>query len=84
MPEFLSAQGLVAVLLRVAFGLYAFSALWWLLEVFVLRYGWKETEEVWGLDDIQVRILTTDTESVVQQTVNAVPDGIADSGYHRG
>lgn len=77
--ELLSVQGLLAVFLWVAFAVYAFSALWWLLEVFVLRHGWNtDTDEVWGLDDIQVRVLTIDAEPVVQQTVNAIPDGVAD------
>lgn len=33
---------------------------------------------MWGLDDIQVRVLTIDAEPVVQQTVTALPDALAD------
>jgi hypothetical protein len=72
-------QDLIAIFLWAALAVYGFSSLWWLFEVFVLRRRWDaESEEVWDLDDIQVRILTIDAEPVVQETVNAVPDGIAD------
>lgn len=58
---------------------YGLSSLWWVVEVTVLSRGWgQNSEEVWGLDDIQVRVLTIDAEPVVQQTVNALPDDIAD------
>jgi len=77
--QLLSAQGVVAVVLWAALAVYGFSAVWWLVEVAVLSFRWDhKTEEVWGLDDIQVRVLTIDAEPVVQQTVNALPDGIAD------
>ena len=77
--DIVSLQGLLAVVLWVALLVYGFSSVWWIVEVALLSHGWKrDTEEVWGLDDIQVRILTIDTEPVVQQTVNAIPDGIAD------
>jgi hypothetical protein len=62
-----------------ALAVYGFSALWWVIEVAVLSFRWDHnTEEVWGLDDIQVRVLTVNAEAVVQQTVNALPDGIVD------
>jgi hypothetical protein len=58
---------------------YGLSSLWWVVEVTVLSGGWEQnSEKVWGLDDIQVRVLTIDAEPVVQQTVNALPDDIAD------
>ena len=79
MSQLLSAQGVVAVVLWAALAVYGFSAVWWLIEVAMLSFRWDhDTEEVWGLDDIQVRVLTIDAEPVVQQTVNALPDGIAD------
>jgi hypothetical protein len=69
----------VAVVLWAALAVYGFSALWWVIEVAVLSFRWDHnTEEVWGLDDIQVRVLTIDAEPVVQQTVNALPDDLAD------
>ena len=79
MSQLLSAQGVVAVVLWAALAVYGFSALWWVIEVTALSFRWDHnTEEVWGLDDIQVRVLTIDAEAVVQQTVNALPDGIVD------
>ena len=57
---------------------YGFSAFWWLFEVFVLGYGWKSDDpDEWGLDAVQVRVLTVDSAGVVQGTVNALPDGVA-------
>lgn len=74
--------------LRVAFlavswgvlGLYGFSMLWWLYETTVLARGWRVDEDdiQWGFDDVQVRVLTVDAASVVQATVDAIPDAIAD------
>ena len=79
MSQLVSAQAVIAVVLWAALAVYGFSALWWLVEVAVLSYRWdRNAEEVWGLDDIQVRVLTIDAEPVVQQTVDALPDGIAD------
>jgi len=77
--QLLSAQGVVAVVLWAALAVYGFSAVWWLVEVAVLSFRWdRNAEEVWGLDDIQVRVLTIDAEPVVQQTVNALPTDLAD------
>ncbi|MFB6308693.1 MAG: glycosyltransferase family 2 protein [Haloarculaceae archaeon] len=59
--------------------MYGTSTLWWLVETGLFSYRWwPDEQEVWGLDDIQVRILTIDAESIVQRTVDAVPDGIDD------
>jgi len=77
--DLVSLQGLLAVFLWAALLVYGLSSLWWVVEVTVLSRGWgQNSEEVWGLDDIQVRVLTIDAEPVVQQTVNALPDDIAD------
>lgn len=79
MTDLVSLQGLLAVFLWAALLVYGLSSLWWVVEVTVLSRGWgQNSEEVWGLDDIQVRVLTIDAEPVVQQTVNALPDDIAD------
>lgn len=59
--------------------LYAVGSLWWLIQVFILSYGWQDTNQnAVGLDDIQVRILTVDSEETVQLTVSTVPDAITD------
>lgn len=69
----------LVVCLWAALGFYGFSALWWLVETFVLSRGWRADDETaWGLDDVQVRVLTVDAEDVVQGTVNTIPDGVAD------
>ncbi|WP_233255127.1 glycosyltransferase family 2 protein [Halopenitus persicus] len=79
MTDLVSLQGVLAIFLWAALLVYGLSSLWWVVEVTLLSRGWKQdTEEVWGLDDIQVRVLTIDAESVVQQTVNALPDNITD------
>lgn len=70
--------GSIVILLWIALVLYAFSAFWWLFEVLVLSRGRKEDTSEWELADIQVRILTIDSEAVVQATVNSVPDAIDD------
>jgi hypothetical protein len=60
--------------------LYGFSTFWWLFEVTVLAVGWRADDEAEiGLDNIQVRILTYNSPSTVQVTVNSVPDGIAET-----
>lgn len=58
--------------------LYGIASLWWIIQVFVLSYGWQaqDTTEI-GLENIQVRILTVDAEGIVQTTADAVPDAIA-------
>lgn len=79
MADIVSIQGFLSLILWAALLVYGFSSLWWIVEVGVLSRGWNgDTEEVWGLDDIQVRVLTIDAEAVVQQTVNAIPEGVAD------
>jgi len=79
MVWFGSIQFLLPILLWTALALYGFSSLWWLLETLVLSRGWKSNStEVWGLDDIQVRILTIDAEAVVQPTVDVIPDNVTD------
>jgi hypothetical protein len=55
--------------------LYAVSNLFWLYEaVAALRHDPPAVE--WGLDEIQLRVLTIDAESVVQETVDSLPDGL--------
>lgn len=56
--------------------LYVVGTLLWLgLWVFI-QFRHTESEPVYGHDDIQVRIMTIGAESVVQETVNALPDSI--------
>lgn len=70
----------IALVFWVTLALYGFSSLWWLLEVTVLARGWRADDETEiGLDNIQVRILTYNSPSTVQVTVNSVPAGIAET-----
>lgn len=79
MVDTVSLQTGLSVLLWLALAVYGFSALWWLVETALFSRNWEpDTEEAWGLDDVQVRILTIDAAAVVQQTVDALPEGIAD------
>ncbi|WP_049902953.1 glycosyltransferase [Halococcus agarilyticus] len=61
-------------------GLYGLSALWWLVETIVLSWGWRGDggDRTWGVEDVQVRVLTIGAEAVVQGTVDSIPDGIDD------
>ncbi|AOW79738.1 hypothetical protein HTSR_0543 [Halodesulfurarchaeum formicicum] len=71
-------QVVLAVLLWAALAVYGFSSLWWVIETFGLSRGWRpDSTDAWGLEEIQVRILTIGAESVVQTTVDAIPNGIA-------
>jgi hypothetical protein len=70
----------VVAALWVALVLYGFSAVWWIVEAAVLARGGRvDPEDVeWGYDEVQVRILTIDSEAVVQATVDSVPEGLTD------
>lgn len=72
-------QIFIGLLLWMALAVYGASSLWWLAETVLLSYGWRaDDSEEWGLDEIQVRILTLDAEPVVQQTVDALPEKVSD------
>ncbi|EMA47210.1 glycosyltransferase family 2 protein [Halococcus saccharolyticus] len=70
----------MVVSLWVVLGLYGLSALWWLVETAGFSWGWrgKNRTEEWGVEDVQVRVLTIGAEAVVQGTVDSIPDGIDD------
>jgi hypothetical protein len=78
-----SPQLLLAVFLWAALVVYGFSAGWWLLETAVLSRGWQPGETEWDLDAVQVRILTIDAADVVQATVDALPETVADVQVNR-
>lgn len=68
------------MLVWTVFALYSASVFTWFVEVLVL--AWRQTiaadDVAYGYDDIQVRIITIDAAGIVQSTVDAVPDGLAD------
>ncbi|MFD1514575.1 glycosyltransferase family 2 protein [Halomarina rubra] len=71
-------DGLV-VLLWCALAVYGASTLFWVVEVVALgRRHVRPTDVDYGLDEVQVRILTVDAEAVVRGTVAALPDTVDD------
>lgn len=78
-PEFVAAF----VLWQLAL-LYAVPVVFWDFELVVLALrNWQNNREgspeiEWGLDALQVRIVTIDNAAVVQRTVDSLPDGIED------
>jgi len=67
-------------LVWVVFAFYSASVGFWLYETLVLARGWQPTHDdyEWGLDDIQVRILTVNADAVVQGTVDALDGAFTD------
>ena len=71
---------LLSVFLWATLVLYGGASLWWLIRVFILSYGWQDTNQTEvGFDNIQVRVLTIAAEETVQRTVSSIPDEIAES-----
>lgn len=71
---------LLNILLWSMLVLYGIASAWWLIQVFVLSYGWQDTDQTEvGLDNIQIRILTVAAEETVQLTVNSIPEEISDA-----
>jgi hypothetical protein len=58
--------------------LFAGTAVLWVLLTYVLGAGYEPGEPVHGPEDVQVRILTVDAESVVRSTVDALPNALED------
>ncbi len=70
---------LLSVSLWAILVLYGVASLWWLIQVFILSYGWQDADQTEiGLDNIQVRVLTIAAEETVQLTVNSIPAEITD------
>ncbi|NHX34962.1 MULTISPECIES: glycosyltransferase family 2 protein [Halolamina] len=53
--------------------LFSATALTWVVLTYVIGAGYESPAPVHGADDIHVRILTVDAESVVQKTVDSLP-----------
>lgn len=68
----------ISVILWFGIGLYVLGTLLWLAFKALGFIRYSKSEPVYDLSDIQVRIMTIDAEQVVQETVNALPDGIHD------
>ncbi len=78
LPTELPADGLLALVLWGATGLFVVTAILWVAVTYVVGAGYEPPEPAYSGDDVQVRILTIDAESVVQATVDALPDALDD------
>ena len=58
--------------------LFGATALSWLVLTTVMGAGYETPPTEYGLDEIQVRIMTVDAADVVQDTVDSLPDGLDD------
>ncbi|GAA0656129.1 glycosyltransferase family 2 protein [Salarchaeum japonicum] len=68
---------LASVVLWGMISLYTASAGFWTYEMWLAR-SYETPPLEYGADDVQVRVLTVDAESVVQETVDAIPDELTD------
>jgi len=71
-------NGLFEFVLVSTTALFTATSLAWVVITYVIGAGYETPEPVHGGDDIQVRILTVDAESVVQSTVDSLPAELDD------
>ncbi len=77
-PGLVDWSGLFQLLLVGTTILFTATALAWVVLTYLIGAGYEPPEPVYGGDDIQVRILTVDAESVVQATVDPLPAELDD------
>jgi hypothetical protein len=58
--------------------LFGATALVWFVLTTVVGAGYETPPNEYGLDDMQVRIMTVDAAEVVQETVDSLPEGLED------
>ncbi|WP_256402315.1 glycosyltransferase [Halorubrum salinum] len=58
--------------------LFGATALVWFVLTGIVGAGYEPPPNEYGLDEIQVRIMTVDATEVVQDTVDSLPDGLDD------
>ena len=58
--------------------LFGATALVWFVLTTVVGAGHETPPNEYGLDEVQVRIMTVDAAEVVQETVDSLPDGLDD------
>lgn len=73
MPGVIDWRGTFELLVVGTTALFTATALVWTVLTYVIGAGYEPPEPTYGADDVQVRILTVDAESVVQQTVESLP-----------
>ncbi|GAB7093942.1 hypothetical protein JCM30237_10940 [Halolamina litorea] len=71
-PGLIDWPGLFELLVVGTTALFTATALAWVVLTYVIGAGYESPEPVHGADDIHVRILTVDAESVVQSTVDSL------------
>ncbi len=71
-------RGTVELVLWGTTAVFTATALLWVVLTYVVGAGYESPDPVHGPEDVQVRILTVDAASVVQATVDALPDGFDD------
>lgn len=76
--EVLGPDLVATMLLWSVMSLYIAGGLYWLFEIAVYGWRYEDPERVYGSDDVQVRFLTIDAESVVQQSVDRLPEELTD------
>ncbi|GGL37602.1 hypothetical protein GCM10009037_21490 [Halarchaeum grantii] len=63
-------------------GIYGGATLFWTYELVQSHREYEPPDVVYGPEACQIRILTVDAEDVVQETVDAIPDGVAPGERH--
>ncbi|SFR30877.1 glycosyltransferase [Halorubrum sodomense] len=58
--------------------LFGATALVWFVLTTVVGAGYETPPNEYGLDEVQIRIMTVDAAEVVQETVDSLPDGLDD------
>lgn len=66
----------VSILAWTVFSLYLAGSLYWLYEIARWGLWYSPPDRVWGPDEVQVRILTVNNESVVRETVRQLPESL--------
>jgi len=72
------ATSLFGVALWAVTLLFGATALIWMVITYVVGAGYDTPANEYGLDDVQVRLMTVDAAAVVQETVDSLPDGLDD------
>ncbi len=78
LPGGVDWYGAFELLLWATTTLFAGTALFWVILTYVVGAGYEPPEAVHGGDDIQVRVLTMDSEDVVQATIDSLPAELDD------
>ena len=73
-----AVPAILSVILWIIVLLSACSIAYWTYLVVFVGRGYEYPDPAYGLDEVQVRLLTVDSERIVQESVNALPEAITD------